>query len=163
MFFNDRAADRQSHAHTLRLGRVECVEEPTDHTISQGRCQLLRSLRASPSNSDIWQQQRRAATCPRATEARASAQFRRASLASGRSCRVHLASRELHSLALTRCSVTRASLYRESRPRHLVEWWTILAFHRSPDRPPAIPQARRRPQAQRGCEERSQLWEGGYL
>jgi|ERR1700722_4092049 len=93
----------------------------------------------------------------------ASAQPRRASLLSGRSCRVLLASRELQSLVSKRCSVTRVSLCRESRARQLVEWWTILVTGPSPDMPPAIPQARKfwKASAQRGCEEASQLREAG--
>jgi zeaxanthin glucosyltransferase len=43
MFFNDRAADRQSHAHTLRLGRVECVEEPLDLPRLQSDAEVLHA------------------------------------------------------------------------------------------------------------------------
>jgi hypothetical protein len=60
-----------------------------------------------------------------------------------------------------RNSVKRASLCQESRARHLVEWWTILVTDRPPDRPPAISQTRRRPQAGRGCEEGLLLPEAG--
>src|SRR5258706_4968079 len=133
------------------------------NAISQGRYQWLRSLRASPSSSDIWQLQRRAAACPQAAGVRASAQPRRASLSSGRSCRVLLASREVQSSVSKRCSVTRALRCRESHGLPLVEWWTIPVADRSPDRPLAILQARRRLQAQRGCEEGSQLLGAGCL
>src|SRR3984893_8550922 len=133
------------------------------NSISQGRYRLLRSLRVSPSSNDIWQQQRRVAACPQATGVRASAQPRRASLSSGRSCRVLLASREVQSSVSKRCSVTRASRCRESRALLLVEWSTIPVADRSPDRPLAILQARRRLQAQRGCEEGSQLLGAGCL
>src|ERR1700722_15272285 len=76
------------------------------NAISQGRYRLLRSLRASPSSNDIWQQQRRVAACPQATGVRATAQPRRASLSSGRSCRVLPASREVQSSVSKRCSVS---------------------------------------------------------
>src|SRR6266404_1191480 len=82
------------------------------NTFILGKYRLLRSLRASPSSNDIWQQQRRVPACPQATGVRASAQPRRASLSSGRSCRVLLALRELKSSVSTRCSVTRASRFR---------------------------------------------------
>src|SRR5260370_23304856 len=106
------------------------------NAISQGRYRLLRSLRANPSSNDVWHHQRRVAACPQATGVRASAQPRRASLSSGRSCRVLLASREVKSSVSKRCSVTRASRCRESRALPLVERWTIP--DRSPDRPLAI-------------------------
>src|SRR5882762_4728794 len=106
------------------------------NAISQGRYRLLHSLRASPSSNDIWQQQRRVAQCPQATGVRASAQPRRASLSSGRSCRVLLASREVKSSVSKRCSVTRASRCRESRALPLVEWWTIPATDRPFHNPP---------------------------
>src|SRR5258706_5904716 len=133
------------------------------NAMSLGRYRLLCSLRASPSSNDIWQQQRRVAACPQATGVRASAQPRRASLSSGRSCRVLPASREVQSSVSKRCSVTRASRCRESRALPLVEWWTIPVADRSPDRPLAILQARRRLQAQRACEEGSQLLGAGPL
>src|SRR5258708_30830073 len=133
------------------------------NAISLGKYRLLRCLRASPSSNDIWQQQRRVAACRQATEMRASAQPRRASLSSGRSCRVLLASREVQSSVSKRCSVTRASRCRESRALPLVEWWTIAVADRSPDRPLAILQARRRLPAQRCCEGRSELLGAGCL
>src|SRR5580692_6165436 len=149
---------------TLGTSFIQRIERKLSvNAISLGRYRLLRSLLASPSSNDIWLLQRGAAACPQATEVRASAQPPRASLSSGRSCRVHLASREVQSSVSKRCSVTRASLCQESRARHLVERWTILVLHRSPDRPPAFPQGRRRPLAQGGGEEGSQLREAGCL
>src|SRR6516225_10710330 len=41
MLFNDRAADRQSHAHTLWLGRIECIEEPLHFLRLQSDAKVL--------------------------------------------------------------------------------------------------------------------------
>ena len=41
MRLDDRTADRQSHAHTIRLGRVECVEEPVHALRLQARAGIL--------------------------------------------------------------------------------------------------------------------------
>ena len=43
MCLDDRAADRQSHAHTIGLGRVECVEEPVQALRLQSRAPIPHS------------------------------------------------------------------------------------------------------------------------
>jgi hypothetical protein len=95
-----------------RFSRQECRRAPAfgDRERASERAAYIR-----PSIHE------RLVACPQATEVQPSALPRRASLPSGRSRRVRVTSQKLQLSVSKRYSVTRASLCRESRARHLVE------------------------------------------